>query len=209
MESKKDIRKRILHKRVCMEEPKRHQDSLTITKKVISHPAFCAAKEIACYVTHGNEVETQKIIKEAWRLHKKVSAPKVSGEDMDFYYFHSFSDLAPGPYGILEPPKKHRAETLRKDCLMIIPGAVFDPYGARIGYGKGYYDRYLQHSTECIKMALGFSFQVVEHIMQEKHDIRMDYLITEEREYDTEFTEGSGHAVERDQYQTKGCISES
>lgn len=209
MESKKEIRKRILHKRARLEEQKRHEYSLAIAKKVITHPAFREADEIACYMTHGHEVDTQEIIKEAWRLHKKVSAPKVFGDDMEFYYFQSFSELAPAAYGILEPPGEHLAKTVGKHCLMIIPGAAFDPCGARIGYGKGYYDRYLERAPECIRMALGFSFQVVKQIRQEEHDIRMNYIITEEREYVTEFTKRSGHAVERDQYKIKGCISES
>ena len=181
MESKKDIRKRVLVERNFIKKEEWTEKSLRIYEKVITHPFFRNAEEIYCYIDFRNEVGTKKIIKEAWSLGKKVAVPKVTGSSMEFYCIKSFDELSPGSWGIPEP----NPETVAcgKNVLVIMPGAVFDANKHRIGYGKGYYDKYLANHFDYQTMALAFELQMLENIPADQHDICPQFIVTEERIY--------------------------
>lgn len=187
MESKKDIRKRVLEKRSQMTQGEWDEKSSVIFERVVTHPFFVCCDTICCYVDFRYEVGTRKIIEEAWRQHKKVAVPKICADEMKFYYICGWEDLADGYYGILEP-----ISIKELDCenpLVIMPGAVFDRHCNRIGYGKGYYDKFLSRHTLCKTIALAFELQMVEEIPCERYDIRPQQLITEETIYDATVTE--------------------
>ena len=181
METKKDIRKRILEERSYMSENERWERSHSICKAVTTHPFFLNAKDIYCYLPVKGEVDTSEIINCAWNLGKRTAAPRIIGDEMEFFYFRSFDELKIDRYNIPAP----KAVDLAKagDAVMIMPGAVFDKERHRIGYGKGYYDRYLALHPLCKTIAIGFDFQVQEYIPYEEHDICPQYLITEEKIY--------------------------
>ena len=181
MELKKDIRKRVLAERYLMSEKEWTEKSDKISAKVIAHPSFISAEEIYCYIDFRNEVGTKKIIEAAWKMGKKVACPKIRGDYMNFYYIKSFNDLLPGNWGILEPAEKTLANGL--NVLIIMPGTAFDYKKHRIGYGKGYYDQYLNKHPDYQTMALAFELQMVENIPADAHDISPQIVVTEEHIY--------------------------
>lgn len=182
MESKKDIRKRVLAKRNLITDKEWEERSRLIYEKVVTHPFFLEADAIYCYVDYRREVGTCAIIEHAWELGKKVAAPKVNGEEMEFHYIQSFEDLQEGFKGIPESKQMHPAND--ENVLVIIPGAAFDAKCNRIGYGKGYYDKYLHVHSNYKTIAIAFELQMVETIPAEAYDICPDIIITEEKTYE-------------------------
>ena len=182
MESKKDIRKRVLEKRNCITDKEWEDKSRLICEKVVTHPFFLQADAIYCYVDYRSEAGTRRIIEKAWKLGKKVAVPKVLGDEMEFYYIQSYEDLEEGYKGIREPKQTNVAYD--EDVLVIMPGAAFDKTCNRIGYGKGYYDKYLQAQPNYKTIAIAFELQMVESIPTEAHDICPDIIITEEKTYE-------------------------
>jgi 5-formyltetrahydrofolate cyclo-ligase len=182
MESKKDIRRCVLEERNSIEKEEWLEKSQRIYEKVIEHPLFLNSEEIYCYIDFKNEVGTRKIIAAAWKLGKKVAVPKIMGNHMEFFYIQNFDELFPGTWKILEPNAEDLACGFAP--LVIMPGAVFDKARHRIGYGKGYYDRYLAKHTNCQTMALAFELQILENIPADAYDICPQIIVTEEHIYD-------------------------
>lgn len=165
--------------RESMDEAEWRQKTGDITEKVTEHPVFRSAREIYCYMDFRREVGTRGIIEKAWEMGKKVAIPRVEGERMEFYYISSFREVHPGRFGILEPDKGQPAPG--REGLVLTPGAVFDRRLHRIGYGGGFYDRYLEEHRGLLTMAVAFEFQVLFHIPQEEHDLCPQILVTEEQ----------------------------
>lgn len=161
--------------------------SYSICDKVTSHPFFLKAENIYCYIDVRREVGTREIIETAWSMGKRVAAPRIYGDEMEFFYFDSFEELTMDSFRIPAPNDSLCAKA--ENPLVIMPGAVFDYNRHRIGYGKGYYDKYLDKYPKAKTIALSFAFQVQETIPFEEHDICPEYLITEEKIYGEEFTE--------------------
>lgn len=182
MESKKDIRKCVLARRNCISKQEWEEKSRLICEKVVTHPFFLDSDVIYCYVDYRNEVCTRGIIETAWGQGKKVAVPKVIADEMEFYYIHSYEDLEEGYKGILEPKQTNLAYD--ENTLVIMPGAAFDLTCNRIGYGKGYYDKYLQAHPNYKTLALAFELQMIEHVPTEEYDICPQIIITEENTYE-------------------------
>lgn len=182
MESKKDIRKRVLAIRQNLTVKEWEEKSLLIYEKVTSHPFFLQADAIYCYIDYRREVATRKMIEHAWKLNKKVAVPKVNEDQMDFYYIHSFEDLQEGFKGILEPEERYPAKD--EHVLVLMPGAAYDVMHNRVGYGKGYYDKYLHAHPDYKTIAIAFELQIVEEIPADTFDICPDIIITEEKTYE-------------------------
>lgn len=181
MELKKDIRKRVLAKRENISEEEWDKNSRIIYEKVVTHSFFLDEDTIYCYIDYRHEVCTRQIIEKAWDLHKKVMVPKVNGDFMTFHPIYSFSDLKEGYKGILEPITS--SQEIYEPGLVIIPGVAFDRTRNRIGYGKGYYDRFLSNPSNYKTMAIGFELQLEETIPAESFDFKPDILITERHIY--------------------------
>lgn len=184
METKKQIRTRALEKRRALPSMARNVYSHTICRLVVEHPLFQSAREIYCYASFREEAGTGRLMEEAWKAGKRVAVPCVRDEgQMDFYYIDSPLELSCGYQGIPEPAKNALKIALpeygRGDTLMILPGAAFDREGNRLGYGKGFYDRYLRAHPGCPKVGLAYSIQCVEKIPADPHDVRVEAVITE------------------------------
>lgn len=179
LESKKDIRHRVLEARKEISPLEWQKATEGITAAVTSHMRFREATDIYCYVDCRKEAGTRQLIEEAWRLGKAVWVPKVDGAEMNFYAIHSFEELTRGCFGVLEPDEGKAADG--KDGLVIMPGVAFDIRRGRIGYGKGYYDRYLRDHPGLHTIAAAFDLQIVEEVPQEEEDIRPQLIITETR----------------------------
>lgn len=181
---KRTIRRAALAVRDGMSGEERKKGSLLLTERILGHQWFYGSEEILCFVSYGSEIDTGEIISEALRLKKKVYVPKVIsfGEEeqleMDFYRITSTEDLREGYKGILEPLGDTESYQYTPEraahTLMLMPGAAFDGLRNRIGYGKGFYDRYLadKEALQLRTIAVGFKCQLVEEIPAQDTDIR-------------------------------------
>lgn len=126
-------------------EQKRKLDA-AIEAKVLGLREYAQAGTVFTYVSKSIEVDTTGIIRAALLNHKRVAVPRcVPGtREMEFHAINSMEDLEPGAFGVLEPkPKAENLVDRGEKGLCIVPGLAFDPQGFRLGYGKGYYDRFL------------------------------------------------------------------
>lgn len=183
METKKQIRSEILCLRDQLSGIEHTKKSREILQKLTALPAFARAEQILLFVSYGSEPDTYPLINRCIAEGKKVYCPRVEGDYMDFYEIKGLDELAEGYRGIKEPlPSLERQYHEEAGDFMIMPGAVFDRAGNRIGYGKGFYDRYLSRGFAGQKAAIAFSFQIVEpnRIPVDKTDRRPDYIVTEQ-----------------------------
>lgn len=181
METKKEIRKKIFAKRKEYTEEQIQSMSAVICDIVTKLPEFQAADAIYAYADFNHEVMTGGIIKAAWKAGKKVAVPKVHGKDMIYYRLTDFSQLAPGTFRVPEPVDGEAVNW--EEALMIMPGVAFDKNRHRVGYGAGYYDRYLEAHKEHPTVALAFEFQMVEEAPSEPTDILPRKIVTENKVY--------------------------
>ena len=187
---KKILRNKMLSLRNQLSVKECAKRSEQITYHLLNTDSYQRAEFLLVYMHYQKEVMTDQIILHALNAGKHVFVPRVSGKDMEFYEIHSFEDCECGFHGILEPfetcvsfPEvfcNMLSSPSRKNTLMILPGLAFDVTGHRLGYGGGYYDRYLSKTgIECTKTAVAYSFQVIENVPYEEHDILIDYVITD------------------------------
>lgn len=178
MESKKEIRKRVLALRDSLGSMERKRSEILMTERILGHQWYYRSKELLVFISYGSEIDTTPIWEEALYQGKKVYAPCVKGENMEFYRIMGRFDLQPGYKGIPEPidiDKRNLfvfSEEKITSALMLMPGVAFDPLRNRIGYGKGFYDRYLADKEGLHTIAVGYDCQMVPAIKAEEKDIR-------------------------------------
>lgn len=152
-----------------------------IFQKVISHPKIQSSEIIGCYVSLSQEVQTLKIIEQLIKT-KRICVPKVEGHVMHFYEIHSLDELSEGHFHVLEPITSQKIWPYDIDC-MLVPMLAFDRELQRVGYGKGYYDKYFASDYHGYKLGLAFSYQFVEQIKRNQYDYHLDEIITENKTY--------------------------
>ena len=185
-ESRQDLRKRILRTRDRLSELDRGDKSFSVMNNFLSLPEMRQWTTLFMYVNFRSEVETVELIKRCLRQGIRVAVPLVDAsavrmiplliEDPD-------KDLAPGYYDIPEPDPQNslRVEPSEIDAA-VIPGSVFDIHGGRLGYGGGYYDRFLVNDApQARRVGFAFELQLVDKVELEPHDQPLDILITEKR----------------------------
>ena len=179
--SKKEIRAEVKrHRREATAEQIR-ENSNVICQQFLALPEYQDAKVVFAYMDCKNEVETKKVIEQCWKDGKTVAVPKVFGEIMKYYVITSYDDLEEGYFGIPEPKYESLQEIVCEDGLMILPGVAFDVCRHRVGYGGGFYDRYLEAHPDMKKIAFAFEFQMFERVPFEKFDRQPEKIITEKR----------------------------
>lgn len=180
---KKEIRDRMLRLRDDSKDIAWQAGTQEIERRAISHEWFLKASIVCCYVDFRGEVGTKGIIREAWRLGKKIFVPRVENAGMEFFRLSSFEELKAGAFGIPEPTKrpKEAVRICAEGNLMIMPGVAFDRKRNRIGYGGGYYDRYVSAHPKLHTMALAFEYQILPEVPHDPTDIRPDIIVTERR----------------------------
>ena len=183
METKKEIRKRILEKRRALTPDEVHRYSELICRRILESPEYAKAEDLCLYMPIRNEAEVTLLIEPAKTAGKGVWIPKVIGEEMIFNAYDEEKMVEDGPFHIRESASD-LVLTPGEDTLIIMPGAVFDGKCNRIGYGGGYYDRFLEKHPECMTMAAAFDLQLVEALPAETHDIRPGSVVTESRRID-------------------------
>lgn len=183
METKREIRKRILSVRDALPTEHRIRSEQLMTERILNHPWYYSAKTILIFVKHGSEIDTSYIMEDAFHGNKKVYVPKIINDTMVFIRIYPGEILIEGYKGILEPQEKDCQEIFcfetEDPCevLMLMPGVAFDPDRNRIGYGKGYYDRYLSNKENLRTIAIGFDCQMVSVIESDRNDIKPDQVI--------------------------------
>ncbi len=180
-EDKKILRNKILSRRDLLNIKEKESIDNSIFNKLISTDLYKKSKSIFIYLSFGTEIDTKKIINRALQDKKEVYIPKIYKKDksMKAIRLNSFEDLNENSMGILEPIDDSDYINKEEIDLIIVPGVVFDLNGNRIGYGGGYYDRYLEDIKKVSnKVALAYDLQIVDFIDPEAHDISVDYIIT-------------------------------
>ena len=201
--SKKQIRLEALKRRDRLSAEQRRDYSDRIIKKLTGLSCYQEADAVLTYISFRSEVDTFPLLEQAFADGKKVFAPKVSGKEMDFLRVVSPADLTEGYRGILEPrdglsflrAMEEAREPNLPRILICMPGAAFDRARHRIGYGGGFYDRYLsgllreekdakaaawpQAGAGFSTAALAYDCQIFEEIPWEAHDICPERIVTE------------------------------
>lgn len=185
MERKKAIRKILLTRRDQLSTEKRASDSAVIRKELFSHPRFREAAVIYLYASYGSEVDTLALAQSCLDMGKSLFFPKVTGTGrMVFYPINFLSELKEGYGGIKEPPVSLKTEPYDEGHkpLMIMPLVGFDEKRNRLGYGGGFYDRYLAENPRFFTIALAFEEQCwQEGLPSESFDLSPQVILTPQR----------------------------
>jgi len=178
---KERLRAQIRLRRREFDSVARDRANRAINSRLESLPILQRAHCMQIYVSLPQEVDTHALIRRLLRAGKRIAVPRVAAENLlQQYFIGDLAELQTGAFGILEPRpgSTPRAATEIFD-LVFVPGLAFDRAGNRLGAGKGYYDRFLAEMT-APKIALAFAFQLVEQVPIEKHDQRVDMIVTED-----------------------------
>lgn len=179
--TKQEIRRQVLVRRDAMSMQERNRADLLVTERILGHQWYYLSEHLLVFLNFGSEIDTAVICRDAWEKGKKLYAPRVEGRDIGFYRITSSEDTVCGYKGIREPGQALEAfeysSDLNGSTLMIMPGVAFDVNRNRLGYGKGFYDRYLGGKEEIRTIAIGYACQMVEEIPAEEDDVRPGQII--------------------------------
>lgn len=178
--NKNEIRDYILNKREKLAKENKSKMDDAIYRNVINCNFFIKSKCIFTYVSFENEVYTHSIIKKALSDGKRVCVPKVISKKIGMVAceIKSMEELVESKYGILEPVSTNNRVDPKDIDFALIPGLAFDRYGYRVGYGGGFYDRFLRLGS-FYKMGLLYDFQIMDNVPKEEFDEKINGLITE------------------------------
>lgn len=173
---KKALRSMIREKKRAMTEQQIVDASADLARQFVLTPQYIAAKTVYGYMPYNQEVRTVPILQKALEDGKRVAVPKVCGDRMVFIYIENFSELAPSDMGIPEPMSD---EPVARDenALVLMPGLAFDPQGHRIGYGGGFYDKFLAQEPNHPTIALCYDFQMLPQLETDPFDIPVDLVL--------------------------------
>jgi 5-formyltetrahydrofolate cyclo-ligase len=173
---KKQLRDQIRAQKKAMSTAEIEGKSAILGLKFTQCKQYLEAKTIYGYLPYNQEVRTVPMLEQALRDGKRVAVPKVVGEEMVFIYMDDLSLVEKGYAGIPEPIAN---EPIAQDptALVLMPGLAFDPEGHRIGYGGGFYDKFLQREPQHPTLALCYDFQMLERLDTEAHDIPVDCVL--------------------------------
>lgn len=179
------LRKEAKEYRLSLSAEEKQRNDRKIANKLLNLWTFRDAQTLIAYMSTEIEVDTRYLIERAWELGKKVAVPRcVEGtRNMIFYYIDSFDDLENGAFGVMEPdPKKCLPVTDFDKSICVVPALVFDKKCFRLGYGKGYYDRFLAAFRGT---AVGICYEGCrkDTVPHGKYDKSLDLFITENRIY--------------------------
>lgn len=176
--SKKELRQWALSARREISEKTRFELSDRIDRNLFSLKEFCEASSVLCYVSKKFEISTEKIISRCLEEGKRIAVPACIGENMLFRYITGFQELEPGGFGVREPKQCCEAAKITEKTICITPALCCSPDGYRIGYGKGFYDRFFE-KNECVKIGLCYGGFIKEFI-PDSNDIALNIIVTEQ-----------------------------
>jgi 5-formyltetrahydrofolate cyclo-ligase len=148
-------------------------------QRLLASELFATSQGLALYSPVRNETATNKIFDVACRQGKKIYYPRVAGENLEFVQINSQAQLVSGPFGVLEPAAILRSSRQVPE-LILVPGIAFDRHGHRLGYGRGFYDRYLACcSDHIVRVGFAYSFQLCDALPVDAYDQPVDVLVTD------------------------------
>ena len=174
--NKQELRQAIRARKRAMTEEDILRRSEILAEKFARSNAYRAAKTIYGYLPYNQEVCTVPMLRRALEEGKRVAVPKVYGDDMKFIYLDDLSQVAKGYAGIPEPVANGPVAQ-DETALVLMPGLAFDRAGHRIGYGGGFYDKFLAREPHHPTVALCYDFQVMDRLETEEFDIPVDLVI--------------------------------
>ena len=173
---KKQLRSEIRARKRAMTEEEIQEKSRLLTEKFLATDAYRNARTIYGYLPYNQEVRTVPLLEQALRDGKRVAVPKVYGEEMKFILMEDLSRVEKGYAGIPEPIADGPVAE-DETALVLMPGLAFDPRGHRIGYGGGFYDKFLASEPGHPTVALCYDFQMYPHLETEEFDKSVDAVI--------------------------------
>ena len=182
MLTKAELRERLLAQRAMRTPAEIEQHSVVIAAYVCALPAFCVSHTVMVYMALPQEVQTRQIIAQAHQAQKRVAVPVIRGQELVAVALSEApAQLRRGRFGILEPcGTLHVIQPQEIGCIAV-PGIAFDARGGRLGFGKGYYDRFLkQLPATTYRYGLAFGIQMVPCVPQALHDVCMHGIVTEQ-----------------------------
>ena len=175
---KSELRKQVLHEMKAISQEKKQAIDQALTERLLQHPFYQEAKIIASYLSFPHEFQTQELIDQALKDCKKVLIPKTYPKGrMDFVVYDP-QQLVKTAFGLLEPQGDLEVVDASQIDLIHVPGLIFTTKGYRIGYGGGYYDRYLEHFSGHTLSTI-YSCQIQDFI-PEDHDIPVQEVLIDE-----------------------------
>lgn len=192
--TKSEIRSKMMEVRNELSDSQKSIYDNKLASMLYSAVSYKNCGSLFCFVSFKSETDTHEIIKHSLACGKKVYVPRVERHGMEFYQIHSLYGLIPSKFGVPEPMPDKKTQFNADDIsvkekesdekyLMLLPGLAFDYKGNRIGYGAGYYDKYLHthRNINFYKVALAYDFQIIDEIQAQEHDIKVDMIITPTR----------------------------
>ena len=173
---KKGLRRSIREQKRAMTEEEIVSRSEALGKLFAASEAYKQAKTIYGYMPYNQEVRTVAMLEQALKDGKRVAVPKCYGNEMKFIYLDDLTQVEKGYAGIPEPIADGPVAD-DKTALVLMPGLAFDPQGHRIGYGGGFYDKFLAAEPEHPTLALCYAFQMLPHLDTEEHDIPVNTVL--------------------------------
>jgi 5-formyltetrahydrofolate cyclo-ligase len=177
--TKDELRSRMRRLRASMDPQERIRLVGRIEERLVAIPEFIAAGSVLLFYSFGSEVATGGLIDHALAGGKSILLPYLEGDVLEAAEIVAGEELVPTTYGPKEPPRRTAVDPGEVD-LVVTPGLAFDRRGYRVGYGGGFYDRYLARlRPEANRAAVGFSFQVVEEVPAGPRDERVHLIVTD------------------------------
>ena len=182
MPDKNQLRQTLLEQRQALLSEQIHIASQRIQHRLVSQDFWGRAENVGLYFPMKNEVDTSFLLQQGLESGKSIYYPRVE-QGLVFSEINSLTDLVRGAFGLMEP--QHTCPILKANenlDLILVPGIGFDTQGFRIGYGKGFYDRYLSHKKN-FAVGLAYEFQIISEIIPDPWDQKVQFLITEKQTY--------------------------
>ncbi len=178
------LRRQLLQKRTSLAVEQKAQIERQIAAHILRSSLYQNAGTVLCYAAYGSEIGIWQVVRQAIEDGKTVGFPRCDDKDghMRFYQVGASEELIPGMYGILEPKASCvQIKELGEAALCLVPGIAFDVFGYRIGYGKGYYDRFLpQFCGVTLGICPAFLLQKQQIWEYDRYDVRMQHIVTEQ-----------------------------
>lgn len=178
---KEIIRKSMLKRRDMISSTEVSEKSRLIQLNVINSRHFLISETLGVYLPIGSEVRTEEIIRRALESAKKVALPRIESDKLTFIQLNDRliqENLVVGKFGLKEP--SNQGTEITEIDLLVVPGIAFDNEGSRIGYGRGYFDRYMADAKVSFSLGLGYRFQLLSNpLPQSRLDQRINGLSTE------------------------------
>ncbi len=170
------------HRRDNLSEQVREANSYEICKNL---KKLFDSKQVDAYLAYyplGSEASLVAFMEEVLLQQKELALPRTLGEDMTFYVISSLDQVEEGNFHVMEPLLSCAEFSFaQKQIAVLTPGLCFDESGYRMGYGKGYYDRFFAQHPGLLKVGIAFEEQIAKEVITDSHDVPLDYLITEKR----------------------------